>query len=356
MNNNTIDVEKVKMQRVNSFTQKTIKTIYLNNLTYSDIKNFPAKLQIFFMLKFAQLSSLGEIDRLVKVSRLYQNIEQNTEQISDDLIFKLLESYSYDIIGIFYNTNVHWTLLKREYIKLWGNFVDSCMNRQHEYFNAGVYYDVPFDIAIIICEIFNISILPKHIPKLIKLGSYNEDNAIYMLKCGNVRFSVRDDETNLTDFMKAFEIMYDDAIVKNYEVLAQVIRTLPCFISYLPYEKIQSIVKSYPQVLNYNLNKNALTFDILSGSNDVISVKLRNLCNSEVAKEFKSTNKIMYVLLSNKIVVPLNSSYNKVFFNYLNKILTEMDLGIEYNSEINYSEELLKLHLEIMARPIVEIN
>lgn len=154
--------------------------------------------------------------------------------------------------------------------------------------------------------------------------------------------------------MKVFEIMYDNAVTDEHNILAKVIRTLPYFVAHLTDTKILNIIKVYPDVLNYNFNKNPITFNILNGSNDVISVRLKNLCHDKNFKDFESTNKIIAIMLINRLVVPIDESHNKVFFNYFNKINMELNRSIIYSAETNYSKELLTLHLEIMGKPMVE--
>ena len=224
------------------------------------------------------------------------------------------------------------------------------------YFSHKELKNIDFDVIVMMCETFNISIQSKYIKQLIKLKSYSEDNAIYMLKCGNIKFNITNDE-NLAELMNAFEYMYNHAISNNFEVLAKVIRHFPYFVASLDYENIGAIIQKYPSVLAYNFNKNEILFDILHGSNNVVSIRLRDLCLDETLKDFNSTNKILYVMLLNKLTVPLDESYNKVFFNYVKKIELELQGGmIEYSPGINYSEKLLEIHLKLMGTLLVEIN
>lgn len=329
--------------------QNVIKTLVLDKLTFSDIKYFPIKLQIYFMLRFWNLNKDHEIKYLIELAKCYNP----TKYFTEESILKIIDQHNYEITGFFFNSPIYSGSVKTDYKNLWIHFVESCTNRRQYHFTSGVNVKLPFDIIIFMCEIFNISVHPRHIPQLIHLKNYNEDNAIYMLKSSNILFGVKSQNNVLLEFMKVFEIMYDDAVKKEYKVLAKVIRTLPYFVSCLSDGKIIEIVKNYPDVLNYNLNKNPLDFEILKNCNDVISVRLKNLCYDEKLKNFESTNKIISIMLTHKLTVPYNESYNKTFFNYCNKINTELGNNIDYCHETNYSEKMLDLHLKIMGKPLV---
>ena len=362
--------------------KKTKKYLILNKLQYSDIQSFPIKLQIYFILRFWSLSTLKEINELnelvnlaniKKIKLLLKNNKtektEETNSFSDqtvnDLIFKIIENTVYEVFGILYSSFINWTVIKNDYINLWNDIVIACIWRQQfcpncantNYTNFtnfnGIkcYYDVPFEIIMSLCEIYDLPINIEHIPLLINTHSYTEDNAIYMLKSPNIKFNIKKNE-NLSKMMKIFEIMYDDSIKKKYKILEKIIRCLPYFLTYLPKRKIIEIVTKYPDTLNYNLNSNEITFDILDKSNEVISIKLKKLSTQEIFKDFESTNKIIGILLEERLVLPIDEKYNKVFFNFYYKINKEMGNNVEYQSDTNYSEKLLQLHLEIMGRPI----
>ena len=300
------------------------------------------------------LNELINLENLNKISSSVDNVKNN-----DQLIFDYIENINYEIFGIFYPSPVHHTIIKNDYINLWNDPIRYCINRQQYYFNGGFYFDLPFDIIILFCETFDIPINVYYIPFLIKTFSYNEDNAIYMLKSSNIKFNIKNCN-DLTKIMKLFEIMYDDAIKKEYNILAKVIRTIPYFLSNLSDEKIIQIISNYPETLIYNLNINPITFNILDKSNDVISIKLKKLSNDKTFKDFQSTNKILSLMLVNKIIVPINEKYNGVFFSYYKKLLSELSelnkpTELTYDFQTNYSEKLLTLHLEIMSKPMSSI-
>lgn len=360
----------------NTHINKTIGTIYVNRLTHSSLKNLPLKSQIFLILKFATLISREEINYLINILRKYAPVqvkqldkqldkhldensgaEQNNQNLNesfneDSLNCAVLNNYAFEISGIFYNTTISTEIIKKEYTYLWNNLIDACVNRHHHYFNAGPYLSVPFDVVVMICEKFNAPIQPKHILKMIKLENYNEDTAIYVLKHGNIK--VNSNTENLREFMKAFEIMYENAIEKKYASLAHVIRTLPLYISYLSDQKIIEMVTKFPYVLNFNFNKNPINFNILKGKNDVISVRLKYLSYDENLYEYQSTNKILSIILFNKVVIAIEDGQNRVFFNYVKKINEELGNPSQaYIDDINYSQKLLDLHLELMTRPFI---
>ena len=331
---------------------KTVKlnTLYLNRLSYDDLKNFPIKLQIFFILKFAQMSTRNDIDCLIGILKKYDGENNDT---NNAVIFSILSSFNYEIAGLFVNTTVLPSSLKKEYFITWDNLVKACVCRSNPYF-ASDFSDISFDIILLMCEKFKVSIYPQVLPKLIKLNKYNEDTAIYMLKSEGIKFR---NNTGFNGLMKMIEIMYDDAIQKGYNILGRVIRTIPYFVATLEDEKIVSILQNHPEVLVYNLNSDPVQFDILRSKNDVISVRLKHLSYDDNAttSPFQLANKIMSLILTHKITFPLNKDYNKIFYNYVGKIYSEIGIDcVEYSDQINYSDLFTKVHLEIMAYPVVQ--
>lgn len=347
---------------MNQHKSNLIKKIYLNNFDYDDIKDLPIKLQIFFILKFFKFSKKNDYDFFNALLKKYKETE--FEKYAEYFILEVIDNISFEIIGLFFNTKVSSVLIKNDYLNIWENIVDSCVNRQSKqtYFkNDGRYINqsLTFDIIIELSEIFNLPIKPNDIRKIIKLHDYNEDKGIYLLKSGKIKFHFNQnglEEEHLKELMRSLEIMYVEAVDTDYKVLAEIIRNIPCFVSYLSVSGIKEILNSYPETLNFNLNYNQIHFNILENSYDVISIKLKNLSNDDSLKEFRSTNLLLSVILSEKIKIPFNESYNRVFYSYFNKINSELGNNIEYIPTTDYGKELLDLHITLMRKPLTNIN
>jgi hypothetical protein len=144
---------------------KIIGTLVLDKLTHRSIEKLPVKLQIYFILKFWRLCTTNEIDNLIELIKYYELTKLDCTD--NEPVFKIIESYDYEVSGIFFNLSVPWTFIRNDYVRLWANLIDNCINRGQYYFNRGCCVDVHFDIIILMCEIFNISIQPKHIPQQI---------------------------------------------------------------------------------------------------------------------------------------------------------------------------------------------
>lgn len=323
-----------------------MNTLYLNKISYNTIKKFPVKLQIFFILKFSPLIFKEEMDCLASIIKKYNKDSDSSE---NEIILSILSTHNYEVLGTIVNSKVSWSLLKKDYNNMWLNLIDSCMCRKNNYF-GGLFHDIPFDIILLMCETFDIAIEPHQIPKLMKLPGYTEDNAIYMIRSKTIKFKYLNNFDNL---MKVIESMYDNAINRNYNILAKVIKTIPNFVGSLNENKILELISETPEVLEYNLYKGPITLDLLRSSNDVLSLRLKYLSYDGNYPEFQLSNKIMYVILANKLDLPLNANYNDVFYNYVNKIKQELDLECSaYNDETNYCTELIKLHIEMLSKPI----
>lgn len=319
--------------------------IYLNKLCYNNLKRFPLKLQIFFILKFSILYHEDDMNYLIRLIKKYND----SDNIGNNIIFPIIDAYNYEVLGIVMNSKISNSFIKSDYVQFWESILDSTYNRTNKYF-SGNYSDIPFDVILLICEKFNVCISAHHISKFIKLNGYNEDTGLYMIKSKNIKFK---NIKNSDQLMNILELMYDDAIIKSYNVLAKIIRTIPKFVASLNEHKIFNILLREPECLSYNLINKPLTFKLLNSENDILSVKLRHLSYDDTYEEFKNNNKLMNIILTNKLLLPLNESYNQHFYNYVFQAREDLLLeNKEYNKETNYCEELLKLHLEIMGKPI----
>ena len=100
------------MERI-TVLQPTIGSISLNRLTYTAIEKLPIKLQIFFILRFASISTQADVSKLIKMIKTYEN-EKDT-QIDETTTLKLIESYTYEITGILFNSYVSSSIIKNDY-------------------------------------------------------------------------------------------------------------------------------------------------------------------------------------------------------------------------------------------------
>lgn len=343
------------MNKDTTIQQISVRTISLNNITAKDIVGFPIKLQIFFILKFCPLKNEKEFEKFIEIINSYDK----ENEINNDVIEKILKSCMFVVNGLFYNTKISSDIIFQDYLDTWKNIIKKCVYRTHNYFGSEIRHDIVLDLhtIILICERFDIPIKIKDIVILTSVINCSEDCIVYLIKSSNTKIDPNDNDT-LLNLMGFLENIYWQAIHRKQEVLAKVIRTMPFFVSTLNTPYIKKMIEEYPYVLNYNFNKNPIDFKILTSEADVISVKLRALSIDQKLKNFSSTNKIISIILENKIKIPNDKNYNKVFYNYILQIYNDLNKNLEkyeYDENTNYSEELLKLHIEIMSGPIVEL-
>ena len=333
----------------NSMCKKrcTLSNIYLNDIKIDNILNFPIKLQLYLIIRHSNLDN-EMINHLKCLLHEYDPIKNN---VDDEIIIKMMEGYEYYTNGIMCDINIYHMFVITDYVSFWKNVLKILMSLTET--NACM-----FKIIMIMCEKFNISLTPSYIRQLINCSDYSEDMGIYLLKSKKLKFCIGQNMNNNTkSLMMALHLMFVHAVSLKYNILAKIICSIPNFMYYVPENQIKFIILQYPGALKYNMTDELPVFNLVDSTNNIASAQLCALSYDENLKSFSATNKIISVMLENKLTVENDEYTNIVFYNYLSKLISEINEEycdyIEYNENINYSEKLLDVHLNIISTPII---